>query len=191
MALPSSGQLSLSDIYGEIYGSHTTQQASLHAMSLAAGKSVPDTINEFHSYSAGWVFDFAGSPTYTINNNYEKDVYDSLVFTGRQSGQIATLNLEATFNENNPSAFSQVWYSKNSGSWISLGSWTFSMFETPLSITNVDYNDDIRIRMHLLAYGLSGNGDFNTFLTGGTMTTGSGSVTASGSTSWTLHAYVI
>jgi len=191
MALPSSGQLSLSDIYGEIYGSHTTQQASLHAMSLAAGKSVPDTINEFHSYSAGWVVDYTNSPTYTTNYAYEKDWYDSLTITGRQSGQIATLTLNATFNENNPSVLAQVYYSKNSTtSWTSLGSWS-SYFSGSLSITNVDYNDVIRIRMAIIAIGAPGsNGDINTTLTGGTMTSGTGSVTASGSVSWTAYAYI-
>lgn len=52
MALPSSGQISLSDIYAEINGSHSTQQCSLRSLSSSASKTTPDAISEFHGYSS-------------------------------------------------------------------------------------------------------------------------------------------
>lgn len=64
MALPGSGQLTLRDIYVELYGSHTTQQAALRSMSSAASKSVPDSISEFYGYSAGC--GLSVYPTYLI-----------------------------------------------------------------------------------------------------------------------------
>ena len=51
MALPSSGQLSLSDIQTEQGGSG---QASLRSMSSTAGFSTPDNISDFYGWSA-WV----------------------------------------------------------------------------------------------------------------------------------------
>jgi hypothetical protein len=51
MTLPPSGNpLSLSQIYAEIYGSHSTQQASLRSMSSAASKDIPDAVSEFYNY---------------------------------------------------------------------------------------------------------------------------------------------
>jgi hypothetical protein len=52
MALPSSGQLSLGDIAGEL-GSSTPY--SLRDMSDAAGFSSPDSVSDFYGYSAGGV----------------------------------------------------------------------------------------------------------------------------------------
>ena len=47
MALQSSGEISIGDIRTEIGSS----SGSLRALSLAAGKSIPDAISEFHGYS--------------------------------------------------------------------------------------------------------------------------------------------
>lgn len=53
MALPTSGQLSLSDIYSEVNGSHTSEQAALRTMSSEVGFSTPDYVSDFYGYSSG------------------------------------------------------------------------------------------------------------------------------------------
>jgi hypothetical protein len=50
MALPNSGQLSLSAIAGEL--SVSLSNVSLRSMSNTAGFSIPDSISEFYGYSA-------------------------------------------------------------------------------------------------------------------------------------------
>jgi hypothetical protein len=49
MALPSSGQLSLGDIAGEL--GVALSNVSLRNMSSTAGKSTPDSMGEFYGYS--------------------------------------------------------------------------------------------------------------------------------------------
>lgn len=50
MPLPSSGELTFIQVAGEL--SATTSDMSLRTFSSTAGKSVPDSLNEFHGYSA-------------------------------------------------------------------------------------------------------------------------------------------
>jgi len=70
MTLPSSGQLTLKQIYQEIYGLHTNQQISMRAMSAAAEKNQPDTFSEFYGYShftldpTSLDYDFEGAPCF-------------------------------------------------------------------------------------------------------------------------------
>ena len=61
MALPGSGQLSLSAIRDE-FGAGTTSDVSLRTLSAAAGLSVPDGLNEFYGLSA------YTPPTYLSSN---------------------------------------------------------------------------------------------------------------------------
>ena len=52
MALPSSGQITLAQIYTEIYGSHTNQQADLQSLAIAAGFSTSNlSTATFYNYS--------------------------------------------------------------------------------------------------------------------------------------------
>ena len=54
MALPTSGQLTFSEIYAEVYGSWTTQQCSMFAMATSAGISTSNVgVSSFYGYSAG------------------------------------------------------------------------------------------------------------------------------------------
>jgi hypothetical protein len=73
MALPSSGAISISQIHNEVgNGSY-----SLHSLSVAAGKSTPDSMSEFYGYSAlpsGMVAghekgNYSGSTWYDITGN--------------------------------------------------------------------------------------------------------------------------
>lgn len=57
MALQSSGPISISQIKAEVSNS----SSSLRTLSAAAGKSVPDGMQEFYGYS--------GAPTYDYNSN--------------------------------------------------------------------------------------------------------------------------
>ena len=64
MALPSSGQLSINDIYTEIYGlsipAAGATNVSLQALSFAAGFTAPHAISDFYGYSS-WYPSYAGA----------------------------------------------------------------------------------------------------------------------------------
>jgi hypothetical protein len=52
MALPTSGQLTFSQIYAEVYGSHSTQQCSMFAMATEAGKSTSNIgVDDWYEYT--------------------------------------------------------------------------------------------------------------------------------------------
>lgn len=90
MALPTSGQLSLADIYEEQNGltpQAAGDEASLNDMSFEAGFSTPHLVSDFYGYSKfqpSWLLGYLGgtinysnegTQTYTINCFYKEDGY--------------------------------------------------------------------------------------------------------------------
>ena len=189
MALPTTGQLTLNQINVEL-GNSSGSQASLRSMSSTAGFSTPDSVSEFYGFSGGSniVVDYNNSITYFTNVQADKDGYRGLVMTGRESGDIFTATMEQTYTElGGASGFYTLSYRKNgAASWASLGAGGTPVI-VQRSITGIDSNDTVDIRL-AVSVGLKdpGTATLKVDLTGGTITTGSGTVTASGTTSWTL-----
>lgn len=187
MALPSSGQLSFSQIYAEVYGSHTTQQCSMFAMATSAGKTTTDiNINDWYGYSSGSsvVYDFSDTITTLANTVTDQDYYRSLDITGRESGQIYSFNFNVIYQAFSGTPLGTVRFSKNStSSWVTLGSYGGSA-TTSVTIPNIDHDDVIRIRLTL--DGKIPEASLQLQCNGGTVTTGTGTVTSSGTTNWTI-----
>jgi len=113
MALPTSGQLTFSQIYLEVYGVLPQSEVSLRAMSLAAGKTIPDQVSDFYGYS--------NTPTLTVSPS-------SMYWLGSDSGSgygvTATVTIvpDATFTSTIPTWISRtynytsntMWYYPNS-----------------------------------------------------------------------------
>lgn len=187
MTLPASGVLGLKDIGVEL-GITAGNVASLGAMSDTASKTAPDQVSDFYGYTHGStiVVDFNNTITYTTNTASDKNAYRSLDITGRQSGDIITLTLTSAFSETAGTVLGYTYYSINStSSWTLLRSFSSTTSPVSDSIAGVDYNDVVRIRMDVYAV-KTGTGWIQTVLTGGSFTTGSGTITASGTTTWNL-----
>ena len=136
------------------------------------------------------VVDFSGSPTLIATGDYR----DDLVITGRQTGDQIDLTISIWIDlyvDAVGSADVAVYYSRNStSSWTLLQSasrtatgWgTYGWFYK--TIPNVVPSDTMRVRIDT-----NRSDKFNAswglcVLTGGTFDTGSGTITASGTTSW-------
>ena len=185
MALPTSGQLSYSQINVEL-GNGATSQASMAAMAAAATPAFPTTnrsVSMWYGYSDGSniVVDFSNTTTYITNTTADKDGYKSVVMTGRDTGDVFTLNLTTQFTEElGAIAFGSVSYRRNGGLWSELQAYS-APGSSSESITLIDDNDTIEIRVGING-SLKGSGTstLRATLTGGTITTGTGTVTASG-----------
>jgi len=176
MALPTSGQLSYSQINVEL-GNGSTSQASMLAMATAASKPTTNaSVSNFYGYSAGDSITLSWGATTTVGYY----TYRLVNHTGHTSPQIITINF--TYNISYTSDTLYIWSSINSTSTWSLkatvlkggGSGSFT-------VPSVDYNDIVRIRWW---------NDDSFYVTsdittnGGTVTSGSGTV--SGTAGWTL-----
>lgn len=105
MALQSSGQISFSNIAGEL-GSSTPY--SLRSMSSEAGFSTPDTISEFYGYDAG-----GGGSLNAIFLLYEVD--DAYVCTSKFDGEyyidaVDFENATALYTDSTGSTFADMGY---------------------------------------------------------------------------------
>lgn len=200
MALVGSGILNLKgsaaaptrSIEFECEGNYTGDFSLVDAQAIASGYvgSLPVGMTDFYGYSAGStiVFDFSGSITWSVNTDSNKDGYQALVFSGRESGDVITLNVNSDFIEDTDAVILAVYYSINSTS-----SWNLILSRSATSnddvnIPGVDYNDVVRIRVDIISI-KEGSGDVMLTLTGGSFTAGSGSIAASGSTEWYLNVF--
>jgi len=180
MALPTSGQLGLSQIATEIYGSVGTNR-SLHAMSLAAGKTTPDTINEFHGYShvSNILLSWGTETPYSNGSHREVPRTDHV------SPQIITINFTYSIGFIDTS-----WYIYSSDN--STSSWTQeasgaagSGFSGSFTLPLIDYNDVARIRWSPVSssYNIGGA---SISLNGGTLNSGTPVVSVTGTGTWYL-----
>lgn len=172
MALPSSGQLTFDQINVAL-GNSSGSEASLRAMSAAAGFSTPDQVSDFYSFSSilltwGSIFSYLTGAYRVVNH------------TGQDSSQTITIN----FNYNiTSSVLNRIYTSINSTS-----SWTTRVIFTAdvpksgsFSVTGIGYSDVVRVR--ILTAGVDDPVGYISF-NGGTVTSGSGTVT--GTSSWLL-----
>ena len=149
-----------------------------------------DSMLDFYGYSAGStiIYDYSNSITWAFNTLSHRDGYQSLVFSGRVSGDVITLNLESNFYETGGAVVLDVYYSINStSSWNLILSRSATDSYDLIYIPGVDYNDVVRVRINLETI-KAGQGNVTISLIGGSFTSGSGTVTASGSTAW--YTYV-
>jgi len=187
MTLPSSGPLSFNDINLEL-GNVTESEADFRVMSSAAGFIQPDSIDEFYNFTASStiVYDYSGSITVVgLNTADDKDLSQTLDFTGIGDTDVITLNVNITA-EAAANVSSRVLYSINNttvGTTLLL--LTTLAADNDVTIPGVQQGDVVRIRINTNA--TAGSRTTTVTLTGGTFTTGSGTVTASDTTSWAVE----
>ena len=182
MALPAPGtQIKFSEVNTELGVPSTTQRtlssAGVDLASITAGqqvrlsadlggKSAGDTITLLYSSFPGT--SYLGQGYYrTANHN------------GHTSPQIITIDFNYSCN---CSGQGFIKYSINStGSWVTVRSWFGGSVSGSYSITNVAYNDIVRVLWYATSGTMQGNvSQFN----GGTVTSGSGTVT--GNSTWVV-----
>ena len=118
MVLPSSGEISIGDIRTEIGSS----SGSLRTLSSAAGKSTPDAISEFYSYSHVTLTSFSAS----INSTFSGVCNESITATYYHDNQngFAYPNFGDTVysNSSGSSYLSSGYYKLGSGDFMNVGS---------------------------------------------------------------------
>ncbi len=195
MTLVSSGILNLKgssaaptrSIEFECEGNYTGDFSLTTAQGIASAYvgSLPTDMTDFYGYTAGStiVVDFSEHFTWAINTPGDKDGYQELTITGRQPGDKIVLNLHLDFVESSGAVVCSVYSSINSSvAWLLKDSFT-ETGSGDYTIVDVDYNETVRVRVDITAI-KSGSGYITATLTGGTFTTGSGTITASGTIQW-------
>ena len=100
MALPTSGQLTFSQIYAEVYGSHSSQQCSMFAMATSAGKSTTNaSVSNFYGYS---------NQTLQFNSSYSFYWEWNEFGSGQAQYAYITITPDATFATTQPTNFTRV-----------------------------------------------------------------------------------
>jgi len=189
MALPSTGQLSLNDINIEL-GNSSGTEANLRNMSSTAGFSIPDSVSEFYGYSAGMTINY-GSVTYTNNTETNRNAYRSIIRTTQDSSQVISISMNYSLQSDYGGVVTLYWSRNSTSSWTQIADAYSSTKSGTFNITNVAYNDIIRVRLYLDIWGSWGYLDGNVGITSATVTTGSGSVTRGTPYGWgeTLDYY--
>jgi len=125
MALPTSGQLSYSEIYAEIYGSHTTQQCSMFAMATAASLPTSNaSVSQFYGYSQGENVVASWSTTYSPNplSSTSFGIARIIALTGLDTSTIRP-RVTVSLSTCSSATFNMHWSTtSSSGPWTSAGS---------------------------------------------------------------------
>jgi len=168
-------------------GNSAATECNIRSMSSDFGFSTPDSMSEFHGRTWNDILLSMGTVTMTINNSGTKDGYLTLNHTGHTSPTIITITVNTDFVELSESAIGTIYYSVNStSSWTTLGSFSVTDTNNTYNITNVAFDDVIRLR-HAVNRIKSGAGYLDTDLTGGSITTSYGTVNTTGTTNWHLE----
>jgi hypothetical protein len=187
MTLPLSGPLSISAISTELYGSVGSDISLRLLASNAGGMITPDGFDEFYGYTvdSSIGYDYSGTiTTYGLNISEDKDLYQSLNFTGISDTDVISLNVNITA-EASSTAPSRVLYAINSTTiWTTLLFLTTSVVDSNLSIPGVEQGDTVLVRINTNS--TAGNRTTTVSLLGGSFTTGAGDITAVGTTSWAV-----
>jgi len=181
MALPAPGSnISFSDVNTELGLSAGANLAlsygGVELASITAGNEV-ELSNDLGGKSAGdtILLSWSAYPGTAYSGGY----YRTAIHSGHTSPQIITMDFTYSCTANGNSG--GIYYSKNStSSWTVVRTWFGSAVSGGYSITNVAYNDIIRVRWYTSPSNLmTGNvSQFNN----GTVTSGSGTVT--GNSTW-------
>jgi hypothetical protein len=155
----------------------------MSAMASTAGFSTTNASTAtFYGYSAESTIVVSGDkfPTYITNSTNWKDAYKNYPITGRVSGDIITLNLSTscTYDYGYGSTLvARVYKRENGGSWVQIQSYSGPGTSTE-TITGVDYNDtiDLRVYVKLTAPYAVANAACHVTVTGGTFTSGTGTI---------------
>jgi len=151
-----------------------------------------DSINGVDNASGSTiVIDFDGSTTYITNNSTEQDGWRNVVISGMQTGDVITINytMELTVEGVMPGE-AEGYVRENLGSW-QLEASTIGFLSSPETHANINTTDNIDLRVRAYVDDLGDFAEAKVTLTGGSVTTGSGTVTASGTTSFTVTAGAI
>lgn len=189
MALPSPGStISMSQVRTELggSGSQSLSAAGVTLASITAGNEV-ELSNDLGGTSAGDTISLSwGTTTYITNTSTHKDAYRVVNHSGHTSPQIITINLTWDAYAA-PDTYCDIYRSINSTlSWTYVGGVASASteFGVSFSIANVDYNDVVRVRMDVNNIGFGFFAYMTANITGGSITSGSGTISGSGS--WTL-----
>jgi len=189
MALPAPGnQISFSQVNTELSLSANAQLAlsygGVQLASITAGNQVALS-NNLGGTSAGDTITLSwGTTTYTINTSSWKDIHRVVNHSGHTSPQVITMNLRWS-GYAYTSTYCDIYRSLNSTvSWTYVGgiSSNSTDYNVLFNIINVNYNDIIRVRQVLRNTGSAGPLSYlNTEILGGSIVSGSGTVSGSGS----------
>ena len=130
MALPGSGVLSLGNIATE--QAIALSNVSLRSMSLAAGKSTPDAVSEFYSYTA-----YTYYATYSADNpcNYDSwDIYQGP--SGMYYRQVSAGVYDPMYN------YTNLWYEYLYYDSMFDGN-VYAEYEINVASTVLTYNGDV------------------------------------------------
>lgn len=194
MALPSSGEISLSDIYQEIEGLPPSDLVSLRDMSSTAGFDVPDNISKFHGYSPGddIILTWASNIIYYTNEFDDQDGYRQIIRSGHTAGTIVSITIDYSltlFNSGTPSSGDAgVYYRRNSGSWVLIDTFMIpGIEEGSYTISNITSSDNIELRVTASAR-MNITASANVKIASASITSGSGSINIQGLNNWGLIA---
>jgi len=85
---------------------------------------------------------FANSPTMSTDTSTHQDGYDALVFTGRSSGDIITINISHSAFQMSDAAADIYWRKNNARTWTLLHSYSGDGNGTE-SLTGIDDDDTV------------------------------------------------
>ena len=121
---------------------------------------------------------FNNSPYILDSNEFRLNQYDQVVFTGRQAGDILTLNISCYgYPESNIDGIVFYWSKNSETVWTQLANY-YAGGSGSFGLTGIDYDDIIRIRCDITGSAFDAFGEGLVVITGGVITTGSGSVSA-------------
>lgn len=188
MTLPSSGEISFDDINVEL-GNSIGDECNIRSMASAFSLSTPDGMNEFYglTFGSNVIYDYSDSTSnYSTTTSTNIDQYKSLVISGRQSGQVYTLNFNVSFVKDSEICTAEVYKNINGSGWSTIWGPYTSGSSGSISISGIDYDDTVQLRLRLTGFRTTPNASLTLSLNGGSVTTGTGTVTSSGTTSWTV-----
>jgi len=134
-------------------------------------------------YGSEVVVEFEGSTQNITYNTTTWDAYRNLEITGRNQGDELTLDFDYSFSITAGSVTGRVFYRINGGSWVSVTGYLTSSTSGNFSITGVDDNDSVDIRLYLYN-NVDSECSLSVETTGGRITTGTGTVAVGSEVSW-------
>lgn len=159
-------------------------------MATAAGKSTTNaSVSNFYNYSHAVVVtvQYGGVITKSVDLYEDKDYYQSIYFSTRVYPNVITLNFDISVGGTG-SGNVNIYTSENSGTWTLRHS-TTAIELSDFSITGLDYNDTLRVRIDTQAITFKGAWRSVTCgISGGSFTTGTGTVSVG--TTWSLNVQV-